>query len=101
MGQPEAACVDAGALRRIAREYDAVAEIVDDAVRNQLNGLTFGGAAAGRMHVARGEALRREVDSVVHQLRDWSRAAAEIAAALRDSADRYLEADASAAGRIG
>jgi hypothetical protein len=53
------------------------------------------------MHVARGEALRREVDSVVHQLRDWSRAAAEVAAALRDSADRYLESDESAAGRIG
>jgi hypothetical protein len=101
MGQPDAVRVDGGALLRIAREYDAVAETVDAAVRTHLTGLRFGGACAGRTHVARGEALRREIDGVVQQLRIWSRAAHEIAAALRDSADRYAEADAGAAGRIG
>jgi len=41
------------------------------------------------------------VDHIVDQLRQWSRAAVEIAAALRASADRYAEADASAARRVG
>jgi len=37
----------------------------------------------------------------VDQLRQWSRAAVELAAALSASADRYAEADASAARRVG
>jgi uncharacterized protein YukE len=45
--------------------------------------------------------LRAAVDHVADQLGQWSRAAAEIAAALRASADRYAEADANAAGRLG
>jgi len=69
-------------------------------VRAQLN-LEFDGAGAGRMHVARGDALRAAVDRVVDQLRQWSRASREIAAVLRASADRYTEADARAAQRLG
>jgi hypothetical protein len=37
----------------------------------------------------------------VDGLRQWSRASAEIAAVLRTSADRYAEADADAARRVG
>ena len=88
MGQPEVARVDVAALHAVARQYEAAADIVD-------------GAAAGRAHVARGDAIRTAVDHIVDQLRQWSRAAVEIAAALRASADRYAEADASAARRVG
>ena len=100
MGQPEAARVDVAALHAVARQYETVADIVEGAVRTHLTGLVFDGAVAGRMHVARGDALRAAVDHVVHELRLWSRAAAEIAAALRASADRYAEADAGAASRL-
>ena len=101
MGQLEVARVDVAALHAVARQYEAAADIVDGAVRTHLTGLGFDGAAAGRRHVARGDVLRRSVDHVVDQLRQWSRAAAEIAAALRVSADRYAEADALAARRVG
>ena len=101
MGQPDVARVDVAALHAIARQYEAAADIVEGAVRTHLSGLVFDGAAAGRMHVARGDALNAAVDRVVDQLRQWSRAAVEIAAALRASADRYAEADASAARRVG
>jgi hypothetical protein len=101
MGQPEAALVDVAALHRIAGQYEAVADIVEGAVRTHLTGLVFDGAAAGRAHVARGDGLRTAVDHVVDQLRQWSRAAAEIAAVLRASADRYADADVSAARRVG
>jgi hypothetical protein len=100
MGQPDAARVDVAALLGVARQYEACADIVDGAVRTHLN-LEFDGAGAGRMHIARGDALRASVDRVVDQLRQWSRASREIAAALRASADRYAEADARAAQRVG
>lgn len=101
MGQSEVARVDVAALHAVASRYEAVADIVDGAVRTHLSGLMFDGAAAGRVHAARGDALRVAVDHVVDQLRQWSRAAAEVAAALRASADRYAEADASAARLLG
>jgi hypothetical protein len=84
----------------VARQYDACADIVDCAVRTHLN-LEFDGAAAGRMHVARGDALHAAVDRIVDQLRQWARASREIAAVLRASADRYAEADVRAAQRVG
>jgi ABC-type transporter Mla subunit MlaD len=101
MGQPEVARVDVAALHAVARQYDAAADIVEGAVRTHLSGLVFDGAAAGRAHAARGDAVRAAIDHVVDQLRQWSRAAAEIAATLRASADRYAEADAGAARRLG
>lgn len=101
MGQPDVARVDVAALHAIARQYEAAADIIDGAVRTHLTGLMFDGAAAGRVHVARGDALRTAVDHVVDQLGQWSRAASEVAAALRASANRYAEADASAARRVG
>jgi Excreted virulence factor EspC, type VII ESX diderm len=101
MGQPEVARVDVAALHAVARQYAAAADIVEAAVRTHLTGLMFDGAAAGRAHVARGDGLRTTVDHVVGQLRQWSRAAVEIAGALRASADRYAEADVGAARRVG
>jgi hypothetical protein len=101
MGQPDVARVDVAALHAVARQYEAASDIVEAAVRTHLTGLSFDGATAGRMHVAHGDALRAAVDHVVGQLRQWSRAAAEIAAALRASADRYAEADARSARRVG
>jgi hypothetical protein len=101
MGQPDVALVDVAGLHAVARQYQAAADVVDGAVRTHLAALTFDGAVAGRAHVARGDALNAAVAHVVDQLRQWSRAAAEIAAALRASADRYAEADARAARRVG
>jgi hypothetical protein len=101
MGQPEIARVDVAALHTVARQYETIADIVEGAVRTHLTGLVFDGATAGRMHVARGDALRTAVDHVVGQLSQWARASTEVAAALRASADRYAEADAGAARRVG
>jgi hypothetical protein len=101
MGEPDVARVDVAALLGVARQYETVADIVDGATRRHLAGLTFDGAAAGLMHAARGDAVRGGVDDVVDRLHQWSRAAREIAAALRASAYRYADADASAARRVG
>jgi excreted virulence factor EspC (type VII ESX diderm) len=101
MGERDVARVDVVALLGVAGEYDAAADAVDAVVRTQLAGLAFGGAAAGRMHVVRGEAVRVAVDVVVDRLRAWSRASAEIAAALRTAAYRYDEADARSGRRVG
>jgi uncharacterized protein YukE len=101
MGDTTAARVDVSALLGIARQYQAAADTVESAVRSHLTGLAFDGAVAGRAHAARGDALRAGVDRLALQLRQWSRASAEIAAALRASADRYADADARAARRVG
>lgn len=101
VGEPDAARVDIAGLLGVARHYDAAAEIVDTAIRNHLSGLRFDGAVAGRVHAARGDALRLAVDEVADRLRLWSRAATEIAAELRACADRYADVDARGARRIG
>lgn len=101
MGQADAARVDIGAVRAIAREYESAAVIVDGAVRTHLSDLAFGGASAGREYVVHGVTLRAALDDVATSLRNWSRAAGEIAVALRSSADRYQDADARAAGWLG
>ena len=101
MGEPDTAHVDVAAVLDAARQYDTAADIVDTAIRTHLTGLRFDGATAGRVHPARGDAVRIAVYEVVNRLHDWARAAAEIAAELRSSADRYLDADAHGARRIG
>ncbi|OBB77352.1 Protein of uncharacterised function (DUF2580) [Mycolicibacterium flavescens] len=101
MGGTDAARVDAAALLSVARQYQGAADALDAAVRTHLSGLAFDGAGAGRSYAAGGDAVRSAVDDVVNQLRRWSRASAEIAVALRTCIDRYAEADARAADRLG
>ncbi|CAA0129426.1 Uncharacterised protein [Mycolicibacterium vanbaalenii] len=101
MGYADATRVDVEAVHAIAREYETAAAIVDAAVRTHLGELAFGAASAGRAHLAHGDTLRTALADLVTALRQWSRAAEEIAAALRSSADRYRDADARVAGRVG
>ena len=101
MGERDAARVDVAALLGVAGEYEAVADTVDAVVRTRLAGLQFGGAGAGRVHVVRGEVVRLAVDGIADRLREWSRASAEIAATLRNTALRYDEADVSAGRMVG
>jgi hypothetical protein len=101
MGESDAARVDVAALLDVARGYDALADTVDAAVRVHLTRLSFDGAVAGRAYTARGDALRNSVEHVRDGMRLWARASVEIASALRASADRYVEADARGARRVG
>lgn len=101
MGETDAARVDVAALSEVARQYQAVADTIDDAVRTHLTGLGFDGAVAGRGYTAQGDDVRTGVDGIVGQLRGWARASAEIAATLRASAARYADAEARAAHRVG
>lgn len=84
-----------------ARQYDIAADIVETAIRTHLTDLRFDGWAAGRIHAANGDALRIAVDDVVDRLRQWARAAAEIAAELRSCADRYVDVEDRGAQRMG
>ena len=93
--------VDVGALRAVAGEYERAADIVGRAVRDQLQQLRFGGSTAGRAYVAHGEALQAALRELTASVSEWSRAAGEIASALEVSADRYVDADGRAAGRVG
>ncbi|SEH92613.1 Excreted virulence factor EspC, type VII ESX diderm [Mycolicibacterium rutilum] len=101
MGGTDAARVDVTALASVATQYQTAADIVAAAARTHLAALSFDGAAAGQAYVAHGDAVRRAVEEVADQLWRWSRAASEIAGALRASADRYAEADLRAVGRMG
>jgi hypothetical protein len=101
MGEPDVARVDVAGVLAAARQFDTAAAIIDNAVRNHLARLAFDGASGGRMHTAGGDAVRNAVDVVVGRLSQWSRAATEIAAELRAGADRFSDADARAAHRIG
>jgi hypothetical protein len=101
MGTAGAARVDTTAVRAIAREYETAASILDGAARTHLDGIDIGGATAGRAYVAHGDALRAALADLATSLRQWSRAATEISAALRVSVDRYQDADGHAAGRLG
>ena len=78
-----------------AQRYAHAAATVDAAVREHLTRQVFDGAVAGRAHVAAGNSVRMAVEDITDRLRQWSRAAAEIAAALTASADRYADADAA------
>lgn len=101
MGTTSAARVDTSVIRTVAREYETAASILDGAVRTHLSSVDIGGAMSGRAHIAQGDALRAALDGLATSLRQWSRAAMEIAAVLRVAADRYQDADASAASRLG
>jgi Excreted virulence factor EspC, type VII ESX diderm len=92
--------IDPAAVYAIADRFGVAAELVDDAVYDHMASLAFGGFSAGRAHTARGDALRGALDRLMAELSQWSRAAVEIAVALRASANRYADADVYAAARI-
>lgn len=98
MGDVTTARVDVAALLQTARQYDAVADFIDSDTRVRLR---FDGATAGRSHTAAGESVRAALDECVAPLRQWARAAREVAAVLRSTTDRYVAADAGAAVRVG
>lgn len=100
MGQQNA-FVDAAAVRAVANRFDDAAQLIDGSVRTHFAKLAFDGANAGRAYIGHGDALRLALDRLAGELARWARATAEIATALRSSADRYAEADLSAAARIG
>lgn len=93
--------LDAAALRSVAQCFDSTAAAIDHATRIRLGGLAFDGAAAGRDHVAAGQALRRALSGWAPELTRWSRAGAEIATALRAGLARYEGAESGAAQRVG
>lgn len=93
--------IDIAAVYAVADRFSAAAELIDDAIGNHLTRLAFGGACAGRGHASRGDALRCRLDRLAGELSVWSRAAVQIAFALRAGANRYAEADLCAAALIG
>ncbi len=99
MGQQNA-FVDAAAVRTVANRLDDAAQLVDGALRTHFARLAFDGATAGRGYIGHGDALRVTLNRLAGQLSQWARATVEIANALRASADRYAEADLSAAARV-
>ncbi|MBX7432190.1 ESX-1 secretion-associated protein [Mycobacterium sp. Y57] len=101
MATTGSARVDTTAVRAIAREYETASSIVDGAVRGRVAELGFGSAAAGRAYLVQGDAVRRALGDVESALLQWARASAEIGVALRAAADRYQDAEARAAGRVG
>jgi Excreted virulence factor EspC, type VII ESX diderm len=100
MGQQNA-FVCAAAVRTVANRFDDAAQLIDGAVRTHFGSLAFDGATAGRAYIGHGDALRLALNRLAGELSEWARATVEIAHALRDTADRYVEADQSAAARIG
>lgn len=91
---------DSADVRRIAERIDDAAELIGEASSKQLSRLTFDGTRAGRAYAGCGDRLRGELDHLAVELSQWSRSASEIAAILRAGADRYAEAELSAAARI-
>lgn len=87
--------VDTAAAHAAAQRFTAAAELLDTAAH--AGGLRFCGSTAGRAHVADGERLHSALDEVRVHLAQWSRAADEVAAALRSGAQQYADAEMRAA----
>lgn len=92
--------LDSAGVRGIADRIDEAAELVETAVSNHLSCLTFDGSRAGRAYAGCGGRLRAELDRLAVELTQWSRAAVQIAVALRAGVDHYAEAELYAAARI-
>lgn len=92
--------IDGADVHAIADRINDAAELIGRAATQHLSRLVFDGARAGRDYSACGDALRAALDRLAVDVSQWSRAAAEIAAALHAEADRYREAELYAAARI-
>lgn len=93
MGQTR---VDTAAVRAAAQRFDAAADVLDGGLLNQLR---FDGNTAGRAHTAYGDAVHSALGRLALAMVQWSRAAQEVAAAVRVTADRYGDVELQAAGR--
>jgi hypothetical protein len=91
--------VDTAAVHAAAQRFDAAADALDGALRIPLSRLGFDAAVAGRVHAAHGDAVRVAMDRLVAGVNQWSRAAREVATAVRVTADRYGDAELRAALR--
>lgn len=98
MGEPHTAHVDTVAVHTIANHFEHAADLISRAGRSRLQ---FDGASAGRAYTAHGDELRRALEELLADVDLWARAAAEVAVALRTGADRYRDADVTAAAGIG
>lgn len=101
MEEVDVARLDVAELSGVAREYDAVADLVDATIRARLSQPVFDGSSAGRAHTFHGDAVRSALDDLADPLRQWARAAGEVAGLLRSCTERYVGADTRAAGRMG
>ena len=88
-------------MHAVVNRLDDTAHLIDAAVRTHFGGLNFDGATAGRAYVGQGDAIRFALHRLSAELAQWARATAEVAAILRASIDRYIEADQYAAAGIG
>jgi hypothetical protein len=93
--------VEVSALRSVANQFDAAAQLTDAAARNRVAQLAFSGATAGRAHQGPGDRLHTALNRLGVDLAQWSRATVEIAMALRAAADRYTDVELHSAARIG
>lgn len=91
--------INVAGVRGVAGEFDNVANELQKAVE-QLRGLSFGGASAGRWHTAKGDAVRTGLREVVAHLENWQRTNTVIAEQLRATAQRYADREAKNAARM-
>jgi uncharacterized protein YukE len=91
--------VDAAALCDAGQQFAAAADILETAARRMV--LVFTGSVAGRAHGVSGERLHDALTQLYAGLREWARAADEIATGLRSGAEYYSEAEDRAAAVLG
>ena len=90
--------VDTAAAHAAAQRFTAAAQLLETAAHT--GGLSFCGSTAGRAHTASGERLHTGLDEVRVRVAQWSRAAEEVAAALRAGAQQYADAELRAAAAL-
>lgn len=91
--------IDVAGVQGVAGEFDNIAGELQKAIE-QLRGLSFGGASAGRWHTAKGDDVRSGLREVVTHLEDWHRANTAIAEQLRATAQRYAERESKTAAKV-
>ncbi|AMT72405.1 WXG100 family type VII secretion target [Mycobacteroides immunogenum] len=91
--------IDVAGVQGVAGEFDSIAGELQKAIE-QLRGLSFGGASAGRWHTAKGDAVMSGLREVVTHLEDWYRTNAVIAEQLRATAQRYAETEAKSTEQV-
>ena len=89
--------VDTALVRAAAARIDTAADLLQEAVDTHLRALRFDGSAAGRAHVADGDAVCAALQATVADAARWARAARELARALRAGADMHAGAETAAA----